>query len=165
MQLLTHFWAEVRHVPGFDDDGKLGIWTQPDKPRAIRPNEGINGHKGTWTTLHPVYWDPDDDLDAPGGTTVESRAEALRSLFADWLKAEALAIGDRSDNSTSAWEALVDQAKARAESMGLPWEGRFVPVSVVRWLMAHGSEHRKEEWAALLETSRAAAWGCGSGGH
>lgn len=50
-------WVEVRHAPGFDDDGRAFLSTS-HKPKAIPPEVGINRREGTWTTIHAVYYDP-----------------------------------------------------------------------------------------------------------
>lgn len=44
----------VHHAPGFADDGVASIGTGGHSP--IPPEVGINGHVGTWTTVHPVAY-------------------------------------------------------------------------------------------------------------
>lgn len=58
----------VHHAPEFSDDGMCYL-TQLRDALVITPEEGINGHKGTWTTVHPVYYDETIELKPPENTT------------------------------------------------------------------------------------------------
>lgn len=54
-------WVEVRHAPGYRDDGTASLSTSGVRPRPVPPETGLNGKKGTWTTVHKVFYDPTPD--------------------------------------------------------------------------------------------------------
>lgn len=65
---------------------------------------------------------------------VEARNEdALRKLLADWFDAELFRISERGHSGE--WPALIEDAKARHETFGIPWSNTFVP-AYVREVMA-----------------------------
>lgn len=51
---FTGYEVVVHHAPGYADDGVASIGSTPHTP--IPPERGINGHVGTWTTVHPVAY-------------------------------------------------------------------------------------------------------------
>jgi hypothetical protein len=65
---------------------------------------------------------------------VEARNEdALRKLLADWFDAELFRISERGHSGE--WPALIEDAKARHDTFGIPWSNTFVP-EYVRDIMA-----------------------------
>lgn len=51
--------------------------------------------------------------------------EALRKLLADWFEGELARISEHGYSGD--WPALIDDAKARHETFGVPWRDSFVP--------------------------------------
>jgi hypothetical protein len=55
----------------------------------------------------------------------EHPEDALRKLLADWFDAEMFRISERGHSAD--WQPLIDDAKARHETFGIPWSNAFVP--------------------------------------
>jgi len=59
--------------------------------------------------------------------------DALRKLLADWFDAEMFRISET--GSSADWQPLIDDAKARHATFGIPWSNAFVP-DYVREILA-----------------------------
>jgi hypothetical protein len=88
-------WVEVRHAPGYRDDGAACL-AMHHKPEAVAPDVGVNGHQGTWTTVHAVYYSATPE----GERSVRHWPAPIEALWS-WLSAVRSRIGRGSSTGGS----------------------------------------------------------------
>jgi hypothetical protein len=69
-------------------------------------------------------------------------SEALRELLADWLAAKVYVISESSSDLAGDYRKLIEEAKGRAEAVGVPWDDALVPPYVLDTIAAEDAEAR-----------------------